>query len=139
MSTDDTSKRPAHTRFTRREFLVRVGKLGLGTAGASLFAACSQTPPATTSAPGATVGTAPQAGATTISMLGWGSPLEKQNVDNGLKLFQERNPGITVQWLHTPQDYPTKLKTMLAGGNPPDVSSGPIMSGTTWHAMWSRM
>ncbi|HSH80878.1 MAG TPA: sugar ABC transporter substrate-binding protein, partial [Herpetosiphonaceae bacterium] len=55
------------------------------------------------------------------SMLGWGSPLEKQNVDTGLKQFQAQNQGITVEWLHTPQDYPTKLKTMLAGGNPPDV------------------
>ncbi len=54
-------------------------------------------------------------------MLGWGSPLEKENVDKGLKIFQEQNPDISVEWLHTPQDYPTKLQTMLAGGTPPDV------------------
>jgi multiple sugar transport system substrate-binding protein len=54
-------------------------------------------------------------------MMGWGSPLEKENVDKGLQLFQSRNPDIKVTWLHTPEDYETKLKTALGGGTPPDV------------------
>ncbi len=126
-------KPPQHTgRLSRREFLERLGRVSTGVAGAALLAACG----ATTTAPtgeGGTAGAAssgaapsvgaaaPQPGAATISMLGWGSPLEKENVDAGMKLFQEQNPGITVEWLHTPQDYPTKLQTMLAGGTPPDV------------------
>src|SRR2546423_7618917 len=75
-------------------------------------AATSAVGGAATTAPGAA---ASQGGQTTISMLGWGSPLEKENVDKGLQLFQSKNPDIKVDWLHTPQDYPTKLKTMLAG------------------------
>ncbi len=115
----------AKSRISRREFLEHVGRTGLGLAGLTLLAACGG---ATSGGEGgdgageASPGTsAPQGEAVTISMLGWGSPLEKENVDKGLQLFQEQNPGITVKWLHTPQDYATKLQTMLAGGTPPDV------------------
>jgi multiple sugar transport system substrate-binding protein len=61
-------------------------------------------------------------------MMGWGSILEKENVQKGLDLFQSQNPDITVNWLHTPEDYETKLKTMLAGGTPPDVFWGSNMA-----------
>ena len=53
--------------------------------------------------------------------MGWGSPLERQNVENGLKQFQSQHPNIRVNWLHTPDDYETKLLTALGGGNAPDV------------------
>lgn len=135
MSEHTSQKTTSHV--SRREFIERIVRTGAGLTGAAVLAACGATPstPATggaTSATttgagaagaGATSAPAPGAagGAGKISMLGWGSPLEKQNVDTALKLFQERNPGITVDWLHTPQDYPTKLKTMLAGGTPPDI------------------
>lgn len=58
---------------------------------------------------------------TEISMMGWGSPLEKENVENGLKTFEEANPDIKVNWIHVPEDYETKLSTALGGGTPPDV------------------
>jgi multiple sugar transport system substrate-binding protein len=115
--------------MSRRELL----RLASGAAGAtavgSILAACGAAPqqPASDAAPAAgdaaasNNAAAPQAAAATISMLGWGSPLEKENVDKGLQLFQSKNPDVKVDWLHTPQDYPTKLKTMLAGGTPPDV------------------
>ena len=117
---------------SRRGFLKHVGRVSFGVAGTAMLAACGSAPAAQTpAAPAATTAgeaaapttaaAAPTGGSAKISMLGWGSPLEKDNVEVGLKLFQERNPGITVDWLHTPQDYPTKLKTMLAGGTPPDV------------------
>jgi multiple sugar transport system substrate-binding protein len=61
-------------------------------------------------------------------MMGWGSILEKENVQKGLDLFQSKNPDIKVNWLHTPDDYDTKLKTMLAGGTPPDVFWGSNMA-----------
>jgi multiple sugar transport system substrate-binding protein len=57
----------------------------------------------------------------TISMMGWGSPLEKDNVEKGLQAFEAANPGIQVEWIHVPDDYDTKLKTSLAGGSPPDI------------------
>jgi len=59
--------------------------------------------------------------ATKISMMGWGSPLEKENVDKGMQAFQGLHPDIEVEWIHVPDDYATKLKTALAGGTPPDV------------------
>ncbi len=113
----DTAQRRT---LSRRELL----RLAAGAAGAtafgSLLAACG----GTQSPAGAGGGAAPgqQGGQGTISMLGWGSVLEKENVDRALKVFESQNAGIKVAWLHTPNtDYPTKLKTMLAGGTPPDV------------------
>ncbi len=107
--------------MSRRQML----RLAATTAGMTALAACGASPAATEGggatgevSPGAA---APQGDAVSINMLGWGSPLEKENVEKGLQLFQERNPGITVEWLHTPQDYSTKLQTMLAGGTAPDV------------------
>jgi multiple sugar transport system substrate-binding protein len=95
------------------------GAAGVGTVG-SLLAACGAAAPAASPAGGAAA-PAQQSGEVTISMLGWGSVQEKENVERNLQTFQSENPGITVDWLHTPQDYETKLKTMLAGGTPPDL------------------
>jgi multiple sugar transport system substrate-binding protein len=126
MSKNDTSTMPTSTHMTRRGFLRRAGQMGLGAAGLSLLAACGSSPaaPATgaaTAAPASTGGNA-SSEVTTISMMGWGSILEKENVQKGLDLFQSKNPNIKVNWLHTPnEEYDTKLKTMLAGGTPPDV------------------
>ncbi|HEU5102143.1 MAG TPA: sugar ABC transporter substrate-binding protein [Roseiflexaceae bacterium] len=130
MSKHDTSK-ATQPHLSRRSFLRRAGQFGMGAAGLSLLAACGSSPAAPAApaadqptaapaAPAANSGAAAGAPAT-ISMLGWGSPLEKENVDKGLQQFQSQNPDVKVDWLHTPQDYPTKLKTMLAGGTPPDV------------------
>jgi multiple sugar transport system substrate-binding protein len=134
MSTDDTSSTPLRPRMDRRTFLRQASYLGLGAAGASLLAACGQTPAAPGGEPAASGATAPAAPAsggsvTTISMMGWGSLLEKENVQKGLDLFQSKNPDIKVNWLHTPnEEYETKLKTMLAGGTPPDVFWGSNMA-----------
>jgi multiple sugar transport system substrate-binding protein len=59
--------------------------------------------------------------ATEITMMGWGSPLEKENVEKGLQAFEGNNPNIKVDWVHVPEDYDVKLSTSLAGGTPPDV------------------
>jgi multiple sugar transport system substrate-binding protein len=123
MSKNDSSIMSTRAHLTRRGFLRRAGQLGIGAAGLSLLAACGSSPaaPATGAATAAPAAAPAASEAVTISMLGWGSPLEKENVDKGLQLFQSKTPGVKVDWLHTPQDYPTKLKTMLAGGTPPDV------------------
>jgi multiple sugar transport system substrate-binding protein len=88
--------------------LGNTAKLGVGAAGLSLAAGHR--------------GARPAAAQTSISMMGWGSPLEKENVDLGLQVFQQQNADIEVEWLHTPnEEYETKLKTAIAGGNAPDV------------------
>ncbi|HEX9439399.1 MAG TPA: sugar ABC transporter substrate-binding protein, partial [Roseiflexaceae bacterium] len=131
MSKDNDSTMPTPRRLTRREFLRRAGQLGFGAAGLSLLAACGGTPAAPANpTPGGAAGAAPATAApaqggnaqVTISMMGWGSILEKENVQKGLDLFQSKNPDIKVNWLHTPnEEYETKLKTALAGGTAPDV------------------
>jgi ABC-type glycerol-3-phosphate transport system substrate-binding protein len=135
MSKDDSSTMPRREGLSRREFLRRAGQMSLGAAGLSLLAACGGTPaaPATGGAATAAPAAPAQGGSAqvTISMMGWGSILEKENVQKGLDLFQSKNPDVKVNWLHTPnEEYDTKLKTMLAGGTPPDVF---------WAATWPTM
>jgi multiple sugar transport system substrate-binding protein len=92
--------------LSRRKLIGNAAKLGAGVAAAPLVANHF---------------TRSASAATKISMMGWGSPLEKENVDKGLKTFQASHPDIEVEWIHVPEDYDTKLKTSLAGGSPPDV------------------
>ena len=105
MSTDDTPQTPARPRMTRRAFLAHASRLGLGAAGASLLAACGGSPAApANNAPAGSTGSgqataAPAQGGNaqvTISMMGWGSILEKDNVQKGLDLFQSKKPDIKV-------------------------------------------
>src|SRR5439155_22893043 len=70
--------------------------------------------PAATSAPApaAAPTTAPAAAAPAASgqsvkltKMAWGSALEKQNIEDGLKTFEKQTPGVTVEYIHVPQDY----------------------------------
>lgn len=83
---------------------------------------------ATTSLAGCAVPTAqPETGGAaaddvvTLRKMAWGSPLEKENIESGLATFMEENPGIEVEYIHTPERYMEKLQTMLASGDAPDV------------------
>src|SRR5205823_3771837 len=60
-----------------------------------------------------------------LTKMAWGSALEKQNIEDGLKAFEKQTPGVTVEYIHTPTDYDAKLQTMLAGGTAPDVFKTP--------------
>jgi multiple sugar transport system substrate-binding protein len=77
--------------------------------------------PAATEAPKAAASAAGAGQPVKLTKMAWGSALEKQNIEDGLKTFEKQNPGITVEYIHTPQDYDAKLQTMLAGGTAPDV------------------
>ncbi len=94
------------SRQTRRGFIGGAAALGASAAGLRFQS-----------------GTVSAQEATQISMMGWGSPLEKENVDLGLQAFQEQNPDIAVEWIHIPlaDDQQVALKTAIAGGNAPDV------------------
>ncbi len=97
------------SRSTRRGVFGGAAKLGIGVGGASLLS-------------GSLSGYSALAqDATEISMMGWGSPLEKENVDKGLQVFQEQNPDILVEWIHIPDaaDQQVALKTAIAGGRRP--------------------
>ncbi|OXM17013.1 ABC transporter substrate-binding protein [Paenibacillus herberti] len=56
-----------------------------------------------------------------IQFAGWGDPSEKEVFTKLIKVFEERNPRIKVDYLHIPGDYVGKMNTTLAGGNAPDV------------------
>ncbi len=57
----------------------------------------------------------------TIRLIAWGDDTEVEARRQTIAMFEEANPGIKVDFLHTPSDYMTKLQTMLAGGDYPDA------------------
>lgn len=61
---------------------------------------------------------------TTISFGGWGGVAEDEGVQEAIKVFQEENPGIAVQWQHTPDagEYSRVTLTNIAAGTAPDTS-----------------
>ena len=51
----------------------------------------------------------------------WGSPFEREAVNQMLEAFNESHPNIQVRGQHIPDNYAEKIATMVAGGTPPDV------------------
>ena len=116
--------------LTRRDFL-RLGTLT--TAGAAL-AACTPSTPVevtrevplqqtveveTTVVVGATA--APEE-VVEITFMGWGATEEDTGVRSAITVFQGAEPNIKVTWLHTPENYQTKMLAMIAAGTPPDTA-----------------
>ena len=58
---------------------------------------------------------------TNIRLTAWGNPTEFQAREETIAMFHEAYPNIHVDFIHIPDDYGTKLQTMLAGGDYPDV------------------
>jgi multiple sugar transport system permease protein len=56
----------------------------------------------------------------TLVYLQWGGPEEVQIAERLIELFEKEHPGIKVQRIRA-SAYTEKLKTMMAGGIPPDV------------------
>ncbi|MGC8870344.1 MAG: ABC transporter substrate-binding protein, partial [Brevinematia bacterium] len=52
----------------------------------------------------------------------WGSPEEKEVVLNYINQFTNQNPNVEIEGIHVDSlSFGQKLKTMIAGGTPPDV------------------
>ena len=51
----------------------------------------------------------------------WGSPMEKQVVEDMIRAYEAKNPNTDVEGIHVPGDYATKLSAMAAAGDAPDV------------------
>lgn len=64
----------------------------------------------------------------TLRLAYWGGPGEKTNMEATAKGFMEAYPHITVKLMHIPNDFQTKMQTMLASNTEPDLSYGNIMS-----------
>ena len=64
----------------------------------------------------------------TLTFSSWGDAAEKQILESALARFTEET-GIKVEYLYTPEDYVTKMTTMAAANELPDVGylSEPIV------------
>lgn len=58
---------------------------------------------------------------TTIRLAFWGGQEDVDINTEAAKLFEKKNLGIKIIIEYIPKDYDTKLMTMIAGGNAPDV------------------
>ncbi|WP_123042080.1 ABC transporter substrate-binding protein [Cohnella candidum] len=58
----------------------------------------------------------------TLRMTVWGAPEEVAAYKVAIKKFEEKYPNITVKLQHIPTDYDTKLTTMVAGNDVPDIA-----------------
>ena len=56
----------------------------------------------------------------TLKFSFYGSEADQKVYEERLALYEETHPGITVEPIYI-TDYPTQLKTMIAGGTAPDV------------------
>ncbi|MFB9651026.1 extracellular solute-binding protein [Pseudarthrobacter oxydans] len=69
-------------------------------------------------------GSAPAAGGGNVELnfVYWGDATRAKMTDAAIKIFEEKNPGITVKSEYQDSGpYADKLATRFAGGNPPDV------------------
>ena len=62
------------------------------------------------------------ASAQKLVLASWGSQEEIQAYQQVLRVFQEKNPGIQVEYINIPSnEYLAKITAMMAAGSPPDV------------------
>ena len=104
------------SRLDRRQF-VRLSALAAG--GAALA-------PRASSARAA--GLASAQGTVTLTFMHWGDLNEKQAIADVIERFEEANPNIRIEAQHVPDDYGTKLNTLAAANELPDLfhmSEGP--------------
>ena len=61
-------------------------------------------------------------GETNITFMGWGSPAEVEVFQTMIKQYEEAYPNVKVEYINVPDsEYDTKLQTMIAAGQQPDV------------------
>lgn len=102
------------SNLSRRQFL----RATAGVAGMTALAACA----APSGAPAGDEGGAASSEAVEITFMGWGGTEEDEGVRAAIDVFQEEEPGISVTWLHTPDNYGEKFLANIAAGNPPDTA-----------------
>lgn len=57
-----------------------------------------------------------------ITYMCWGSTVERDIVEKICKSCMETHPGTTVELQYVPSEYDTKVTTLVAAGNEPDVA-----------------
>ena len=73
-------------------------------------------------APSSTTGGTGSEEPITLRMTVWGSPEEVAAYKFAIQRFEENNPNIKVELQHIAADYDTKLTTMVAGNDVPDIA-----------------
>jgi len=73
-------------------------------------------------APSSTTGGTGSEEPITLRMTVWGSPEEVAAYKFAIRRFEENNPNIKVELQHIAADYDTKLTTMVAGNDVPDIA-----------------
>lgn len=57
-----------------------------------------------------------------ITYMCWGSTVERDIVEKICKSYMETHPGTTIELQYVPSEYDTKVTTLVAAGNEPDVA-----------------
>ena len=85
-----------------------------GLAGGNSYISCPGSPNTTASAP--------ESGTVNLTVSGWTStPAEDALVQQNLQNFEKLHPNIHVHWTPFTGDYPTKMRSLVASNNVPDV------------------
>lgn len=61
----------------------------------------------------------------TLKFIGWGGPEEKDVFTSLVAKFNAANKDVVIQYEQIPDAYVDKLKTLVAGGNSPDIAYVP--------------
>lgn len=67
-----------------------------------------------------------------LKFMFWGSNEEKKAVEGMVKAFNDSHPGIQVGAEHVPGDYNTKINTLMASNELPDVAYLPDSFASKW-------
>jgi len=92
-----------------------------------MLAGCGNKSGSDVSAPQDNPSNQTQAGDTTpkekvkLTYAGWGSPNEKDVTQKAIDSFNANNPNISVTYMHVPTDFTTKMATLAAANQLPDV------------------
>lgn len=126
--TESYTREGLEARTTRRDFLKRTLAAGVSLSAVStILAACGSNgggnSTSNNTGGNSNSGSSNNSGKGTANILFtfWGSPNEKKAVGETADKFNKANSNIKVRTQHIPGDYQTKITTMLAGGNPPDM------------------
>ncbi len=95
----------------RRDLLRLGGLAALGATAAPLLSACQ----------GGSGGGSGGGGAQ-LQFMYWGSTFEQKAINAMLDKFEKDHEGSTVRPIYTPEEYDTKMNTLVASKRPPDVA-----------------
>jgi multiple sugar transport system substrate-binding protein len=98
-------------RHLSRRNVLRLGGLAVAGAAAPALAGCAGGD-----------GGGGSDGGVDMQFMYWGSSFEQKAINAMLDQFEARNKGVTVRPVYTPNEYDTKVNTLVAGNRTPDVA-----------------